>query len=319
MIRLTFSDPIYLWYLLSIPLLAMTHFLLLRRSRQKAIRFANFAALQRVKKQKIFTSNYFLLLLRIITLIALTFAISGTTLWYEGRANNNDFVLAIDVSASMAAQDIPPSRLEAAKTYALSFVDNIRSSTSIGVVSFSGVTLIEQIPTEKKEKVRFVIEDLHIISAGGTDIAGAIITATNLLAQSEQGKTIILLTDGSNTAGFYDEDPISAAARYALDHSVRVHTIGVGSLAGPLGYLPEYYNISAIYEEQDLQYISNSTGGQYYHAISSADIQAAYDALADDYHTAWIELDLAALLLLTGLLMLFIEWGLINTRFKRVP
>ena len=108
---LTFENPQYLWYLLSMPLLILSHFAFLRYSKRKAIRFANFQALKKVTGQKTMTKNHLVLLIRMMILFSLILAIAKTTLWREGYTNENDFVIAIDTSSSMTAQDIQPSRL----------------------------------------------------------------------------------------------------------------------------------------------------------------------------------------------------------------
>ena len=249
MINLTFENPMYLWYLLSIPLLIYTHFYLLRRSKTRAIKFANFEALKRVTGEKLLTKNITILIIRILILICVIIAASGAVFWYEGRVNRNDFVIAIDISASMSAKDVLPTRLEAANQTAIDFVNNLKSKSSIGIISFSGTTFIDTVPIDNKDSIRKTIDNIEIAKTGGTDIAGAIITGTNLLLNSEKGKTIMLITDGSNTVGAFIKEGIENSIDYATKNHVVVHTIGVGSETGPIGYLPKYYNISAVFNE----------------------------------------------------------------------
>ncbi|MFH1173894.1 MAG: VWA domain-containing protein [archaeon] len=317
--NLSFGNPAYLWYLLSVPLLIITHFVLLKHTKSKAMKFANFEALRRVSSEGILTKNYTLLITRVLMLTLLIFAIADATLWYEGKASLNTYIIAIDVSASMAAQDLQPTRLETAKEYARMFVTDSKAQATFGVISFSGIPFIAQTPTTDKQPVLNAINQLEVVNAGGTDLAGAIITATNLLATSSGGKAIILLTDGSTTAGYLDDDPVLVSTRYAVQNNVRVHTIGVGELGGPIGYLPEFYNITSAYQEDDLKYIANKTGGMYYHAKTAEDIRHAYEELDTESKLTMLNVKLGPLLLLAGLLLLFLEWGLVNTRFKRVP
>ena len=316
---LTFENPQYLWYLLSMPLLILSHFAFLRYSKRKAIRFANFQALKKVTGQKTMTKNHLVLLIRMMILFSLILAIAKTTLWREGYTNENDFVIAIDTSSSMTAQDIQPSRLEAAKSYTGNFISMMNSDSKVGIVSFSGAAFIEKIPTHDLLRVREAVNNLEIAHVGGTNIPDAIVTSTNLLLPSNKGRTIILLTDGSNTASYFTRDPIEEGIRYAQLNSVKVYTIGLGSDSGPLGYLPEYYNVSSVYDANTLVKIANETGGNYYDAKDSDALKAAYDEILAASNKAYIGLDLAPGLLILSLALIFLEWGMISTRFRAIP
>ena len=316
---LTFTHGEYLWYLLSIPLLIVTHFAFLKYTKRKAMRFANFQALKKVSDEKILTKNHVILILRVIVLTCLIFAISGTNLWYKGLTNENDFILAIDTSSSMSAQDFSPSRIEAAKTYSRDFVDNLKSDSAIGIVSFSGASFIEQLPVKDKSEIKDSIQNIELAHVGGTDIPGAIVTSTNLLLNSKKGKSIILLTDGSNTASYFTKDPIVQGIRYAKENNVIIYTIGIGTNNAPIGYLPEYYNISSVYDEAVMVKIANETGGEYYYAFNNVELKKAYDDISSKSKEAYIGLDLSLGLTIITLALIFLEWGLISTRFRAVP
>ncbi len=315
----TFTHAEYLWYLASIPVLIITHFAFLRYTKRRAIKFANFVALKRVNAQKIVTHNYTILVIRIIIIIALVFAIAGTTLWYKGESSNNDVIIAIDTSASMSAQDLMPTRLDAAKGEARTFVDHLSAGSAVGVISFSGAAFIEQLPIRDKLTVEQSINGITLMSTGGTDIPGAIITASNLLLNSKHGRTIIMLTDGSNTASYFTTDPIAQAIRYAKENSVIVYTVGLGTNSGPIGYLPEYYNISSVVDEKTLKRIANETGGIYYAAPTNDKLNAAYQSIGMHTQEAYIDVDLTIGLLIICIALIFLEWGLANTRFRSVP
>jgi Ca-activated chloride channel family protein len=315
----TFDNPMYLWYLLSIPLLVVTHYAFLKYTRRRAMKFANFQALKRVTDAHVVTKNHLILLIRGIVILCLILAISGTTIWYKGLTNDNDFVIALDTSSSMTAQDLKPNRIEAAKTYISTFIDNLNSEASIGLVSFSGAAFIEQLPDTDKSKVRRAVSEISPASVGGTDIAGAIITSSNLLATSKKGKLIVLITDGSNTVTFFNRDPIDQGIEYARRSSVTIYTIGLGTATGPIGYLPEYYNISAVFDDVALQKIANETGGRYYYAPTNKDLDATYKDILSSTKEAYVPLRLTLILAVAALILIFVEWGLISTRFRSIP
>ncbi|HEY9702351.1 MAG TPA: BatA domain-containing protein, partial [Allocoleopsis sp.] len=131
----TFDHPGYLIYLLTIPLLIVTHYAFLKYTRRRALRFANFQALKRVTDEKVITKNHLVLIIRCLIIFCLIIAISGTTLWYKGKSSNNDFVIALDTSSSMTAQDFQPNRIDAAKEYIYTFIDNVESLGNIGILT----------------------------------------------------------------------------------------------------------------------------------------------------------------------------------------
>jgi len=281
--------------------------------------FANFEAMKRVAGKRIFTTNVFQLVLRIFIIVFLVFSMSGTTLWYEGTGRDNDFVIAIDTSASMSAKDLTETRLDAAKYVAKSIVDSLSMKSKVGLVSFSSVSYIEELPRNDGVSLKASIDALEVESAGGTDIAGAMITSTNILLSSNKGKSIILITDGSNTYNAYIEDSVKKGINYALSKKVIIHTIGIGRESGPIGYLPEFYNISASFNKEVIIDIANSTGGNYYVARDDNALENAIDYVIDKTQKRNIPVDISFGFLLLGLMLLFIEWGLINTRFRKMP
>ena len=319
MVSITFERPEYLWFLVAIPFLAVTHFFLLRHARRKALKFANFQVLKRATGQRFITKNYTLLIIRTCIIAFAILAVAQTSLWYEGQTNENEYVIALDTSASMSAQDVSPSRLDAAKTYALVFIDSLDSQTQAGLVSFSGVTFIEQALTKERGDIRDALSRIEI-EASGTDISGAIITGTNLLTGSERGRALIVITDGSNTIETFQSNSLQRAVRYANINRVRIYAIGVGTEdRGPIGYLPTFYNVSATYNADNLVYITNATGGEYYAARDGAQLAAAYEDIRRTDKTSLLERDLTPGLMLITLMLILLEWGLISTRFRALP
>ncbi|MBN1792595.1 VWA domain-containing protein [Candidatus Woesearchaeota archaeon] len=319
MIDITFDNPMYLWYLLSIPLLVYTHFYLLKHTRQKAMKFANFDAIKRVTGEKLITKNWIVLIIRLSIISCIILAVAGTTVWYDGEVSQNDFVIAIDTSASMTAQDINPTRLEAAKAYSADMVKSLKTKSNFALLSFAGTTFIETNLIDNKDTIVKTIETLEPSQTGGTDIPGALITGTNMLLASPKGKTIVIITDGSNTVSAFLAESLQNALDYAKKNHVVIHSIGIGSETGPIGYLPEYYNISAVFNENTLLKLANETNGKYIHAFTNEDLDRAKIEIEKDASKAMIPIHLNYGLMLIALLALFLEWGLISTRYRRIP
>ncbi len=317
--ELIFENPEYLWLLATLPFLVIGHYLFLRYAQKRALNFANFRALKRVTGERLVTKNYFQLAVRILVFFALILAAAGAVLWHEGESNRNDYVIVIDTSSSMTSQDVAPTRLEAAKENAILFLDSLRGETRVGLVTFAGVAFIRAVPTSDLERVKEAVRRVDPLPAGGTDIPAAIITSTNLLLEKDRGRAIILISDGSSTIETFLDDSLQHAVQYAQEHHVRIHTIGLGTNLGPIGYLPRYYNVSAVYNEENLLHIANETGGSYVKAEENEELREAFEAIAGATTKEYLRKDLRGWLLIAALALLFFEWVLSNTRYRHLP
>ncbi len=317
-----FDNPVYLWYLISIPILIISHFTFIKNANYKALRFANFDTIKRITgkgSDKVITKNWLILLIRLIILLSVIIAISGPIFWYEGLSHEQDFVIAIDTSASMLAKDFPPNRLGFAKEQVKEFVNKLKPNTKIALIDFAGSAFIDQTMTQDRKQIIEAIDKLEIVPIGGTDLAGAIISASNLLINSDKGRLMVLVSDGSNSVDVYNNRALNIALDYAKNNQIIIHTLGIGSNTSSVGYLPEYYNVTAVYDVEQLKYISNITRGISYTGSDEASFSVALDNIVSNSEKAYIQKDLRPLFLLIALLCLFLEWGLTNTRFKRLP
>ena len=189
--EVTFTNPLYLWALVVIPVLIVLYFASIRYSKTMALKFANFVALARVSGGVGEVSSISVLFVRMCALICIILSISGMTIWYVGESANKDYILAIDASASMMTDDFDPTRLTAAKIAATNFIKELPLSSYVGVLSFSGVSFVEQPLTQEKNLAIDAISGIEAKTVGGTDFGNAIITATNLLIPSKKAKVII--------------------------------------------------------------------------------------------------------------------------------
>jgi len=209
-------------------------------------------------------------------------------------------ILTFDVSGSMVADDLKPTRMEAAKTAAKQFVEKQPTGISIGVVAFSDGGISVQAPTDNREETLATIE--RLVPRRGTSIGNGILVALNTIAvdagdppilksnapsdpntepapvPAPQGwypsAAIVLLTDGENNQS---PDP-AAAADLAADLGVRVYTVGIGSAAGT-NIVVEGFTVHTSLDEQILQYIASTTGGAYYNAGDEDQLRKIYNDL----------------------------------------
>jgi len=309
---ITFSNPIFLWFLIGIPLLIFIHFQSLNKLRRNALKFANFDAINRVMGGKqVLSKNLALLVMRCVSLLLITLAVSGVSVWYEGFGSNTDFVLAIDTSNSMTAEDFNPDRISAAKQAAMQFVDIAPPNSKIGVVVFSSSPSVSQKLSDKRITVKKKIDDMFVSATGGTNIGDTIITCVNTLLPSNNSKAVILLTDGQSNIG----PPIDEAIKYANENGVIVHTLGIGSREG--GIL-RGTSVRLGLNEQDLVRIARETGGQYFMVKNNNALDFSYKEIAT-LNRQKIRKDLSLPLVLGVFVLLLVEWFLINTRYRTIP
>lgn len=311
MVSLTFLNPVYLWFLVGIPLLIFIHYVSIGFSRRKALKFANFEAISKVTGGILLTNNNSLLIMRIIVITCIILGVAGTSIWYEGQTNEYDFVLAIDTSSSMSATDFTPNRLEAAKDAALNFLNNV-INVEVGVVSFSGNAFTEQELTDDMYNIKSAIGKLEIKTLGGTDIGGAIVNSVNILQKSKKdSKMIILLTDGQSNVGIDLQDAVD----YANKNGISVNTIGMASKEG--AEVKDLGIVSKL-DEESLKAIAESTDGNYYSVQDKSQLSDVYNKIASITEKR-IKRNLSALLILLALILLFVEWALVNTKYKTIP
>jgi Ca-activated chloride channel family protein len=309
--EITFLRPLYLTLLISIPFFVVMHFLILKHIKRKALKFANFDVIQRATGGEILNKNVVILVIRLAALILLIFSVSGTTFWYTGKSADSDYVIAIDASSSMLANDFLPTRFAAAKEAGVLFVDKLPPKSRIGLVSFSGTSFVELQPTQDRETVKEKIREMEIKPVGGTDLGEAIITSANMLSGTDKSKVLVLLTDGQSNVG---TDPLFGA-EYANKELMNIFTIGVATAEG--GSFSRLDMVSKL-DEGMLQQIAKSSGGSYYLAKNKEDLNAAYESISQQ-SIKNIAVSLQLPLMLASLFLLFVEWGLINTKYRTLP
>lgn len=192
-----------------------------------------------------------------------------------------DITLAIDISASMLAQDFKPNRLEAAKDVAQEFIDK-RPNDRIALVIFSGESFTQCPLTTDHSVIKNMFVSIKTgMLADGTAIGMGLANAVNRVKESNaKSKVVILMTDGVNNAGSIA--PLTAA-EIAKTFGVRVYTIGVGTRGKALSPVAVYPNGMFQYDYVDVQIddnmlteIAGMTGGKYFRATDKAKLEQAY-------------------------------------------
>jgi Ca-activated chloride channel family protein len=303
----TFSHPYYLVLLAVAPLIVFIHFISLRHKGGYALRFANFEAISRIRGIDLYSKNIFVLVLTILVSVCLVFSLSGLTVQRTMSASAFSFVIAIDSSSSMSANDMVPDRIGAAKKTAIEFVDAAPVGTYFGVVSFSGNALIEQAITQEKAAVKNAIENIGISPVSGTDLYEGIVTSTNLLVTQEAG-AVILLSDGQINVGDLDD-----AITYANTNNVLIHSIAIGTPEGG----KTSYGMSKV-DEESLQSVAFNTNGRFFRATNTDELASSFNDIIE-YKVRNVSFDLSKYLIICAILLFVVEYLLINTRYKIFP
>ena len=258
------------------------------------------------------SKNYTLFFVRAFILILLILAASGTVYWYYGRGSSFNYVIAIDASISMKADDYQPNRIEAAKEAALVFLDALDSKAEVGVVTFTGITYVKQKLTNNMLDVKGAIRGIGIEESGGTSLGDSMISATNLFIDNKKANVIILITDGQNNVGLDPEQAIT----YLNDKNVLVNTVGIGTKEGG-EFIEGLRGVSKL-DEETLKFIAEATNGEYFWAKDVEDLKKTFSNIAKARRER-LSVQLGPMFMAVAVTLLILEWGLMNTRYRMLP
>lgn len=293
---MTFDWPLMLISLLLIPVFVLIYFRVQRRRQKIVENMGSLGFVQDASGGRIGRRRHIppVLFLAGLTILLVALARPHAVVALPGLEST--IILSFDVSGSMSATDMEPTRLEAAKIAAREFVLRQPSNVSIGVVAFSDGGISVQAPTKDQETILAAIG--RLTPQRGTSVGSGILASLNAIALDRgeilvtgdgltpvptptpvpQGTfipaAIVLLTDGENTT---NPDPLEAALT-AAQQGVRVYTIGVGSAAGTTLTVNEFTVFTQL-NEAALQQISSITDGMYFNAQSAEDLREIYDNL----------------------------------------
>jgi Ca-activated chloride channel family protein len=248
-----------------------------------------------------------------LALTTLIIGISNPVLQREVPSTGSDYVIALDSSSSMLTSDLETSRLNSAKAVSDDFIIETSNSTRIGAVSFSGRINNETELTSDHERIRAFIRNVEAGGYAGTAIGDAVYTSTTILSDSQNNRTVILITDGVNNRGIDLNDSIE----YAQDNRVKVNAIGIGSQQNESFEEPgnesriSYPNL----DTEGLERISSETGGNFTTVTSESGLR---DALLS-VERSTVQTDFSDPLILLALLLFLGEWALGTTRYDILP
>ena len=287
------GSPVYLNFLILIPILVVFFVLASIRIRKALDIFGDRATLEKLSVSKSAAKQRARRILIVIAVGFLILSLSrpqiGTKLTMTQR-RGVDVLIAIDTSKSMLAQDIRPNRLEKAKLEVSSLIDKLKGDR-VGILTFAGASFI-QCPLTldyNAAKMFLSIVEAGMIPKPGTAIGDAIKRGSNsFIKKQRKHKVMILLTDGED----HETDPLDAANE-AKTQGVIIYTIGIGSKKGePIPIIDNNGELKGYKKDREgevvlsrlddtiLQKIALLTGGKYYNATASEfELDRVYDEI----------------------------------------
>src|SRR5436190_5806304 len=328
---MSFLWPGMLVLLVVVPLVVVGYVRLMRRRAERAAAlaaqgFAPNAAARRLRRVRHVPAVLFLVA---VVVLLVAFARPEVSVGLPQREGT--VILAFDVSNSMLAKDLAPTRMDAAKAAAKQFVQRQPGSIKIGIVAFNNGALITQQPTATRADTLAAIDRLS--PTGGTSLGGGIFTALSAIAGRPlalpEGATeddiananiryygpaaIVLLSDGENMSG---PDP-AAVAQLASTAGVHIYAIGIGSPQGTVVQVGGF-SVATALDEDVLTQIASVTNGKYYNAQDTETLSQIYKHIDLRTVTNPKQTEITALLAAVSTLLLLVGGALSMVWFGRL-
>lgn len=325
---MSFAWPLALLGLLGIPAVLGVYVLNERRRRARAAQFGTPALLDGMLGARPSHRRHLPFALAVTALVALLVGLARPHAVLATKQNEATVVLAFDVSFSMAATDLQPTRLAAAKAAANAFLEKIPDDYRVAIVAFSTSAQVVLVPTTDRTAARDAVRELRL--GTGTALGAAVVRAIRLVrppaaagapaADPDRPKVpaaIVLLSDGAQTSG--NVTP-AGAARQARQQGVPVYTVAVGTrdavveVALP-GGLKERVTVAP--DVPTLKQLAANSGGQFFAAPDAERLEAVYKDLGTRLATRKEKKEVTAAFSAAGAVLLLVGSGLSTLWFRR--
>ena len=349
---MTFTWPLLLWTLLLLPLLVAFYVWLLRRRKKNAVAFANLALVRQAATRRSTRKRHVPPALMLVALGLMLVAAARPVAVVHLPSNKQTIMLAMDVSGSMRATDVEPSRIVAAQNAAKAFLNDLPRHVRVGIVAFAGTAQLAQLPTLSREDLVTAIDRFQLQRGTATG-NGVVLSLATLfpddgidIGQMQWGRpgafgkarsiddgtkdkekkdrdpvapgsyasaAIIMLTDGQRTTGV---DPMEAA-KMAADRGVRVYTVGIGTVNGEtIGF--EGWSMRVRLDEATLKAVATQTQAEYFYAGNAETLTKVYEKLSSRLTVEKKETEISGLLALVAALLAITSAGLSLLWFNRI-
>jgi Ca-activated chloride channel family protein len=282
----SFGWPSALVALLVVPATLAFAVAIRRRPARNAAAFTNLDVLAAVVATRRNTRPWVPVALLLLALSLAAAALARPRLEIARQVDDATVVLLVDVSGSMQAEDVEPTRLDAATAAMRTFLDRLPARFRVGLVQFSATAEVIERPTHDRDRIREHIA--FLVPDAGTAIGDGLATATSVLRQSlaqEPGRSgkpvpgaIVLLSDGTQSFSRPRLQPLEVARRTRAA-GIRVYTVALGT---PQGFVegPGHVRLPVIPDPEMMGEIAEATGGDMYAATSAARTARVFGTLS---------------------------------------
>jgi Ca-activated chloride channel homolog len=312
---MSFASPLWLLALLVIPLALLAQWRWRRRARGYAVRFTAVDSLQQALGG---TSGrwqrHLPLAAAMLALAALVLALGRPQVLRRVPIGNASLMLVLDHSGSMAANDVAPSRIQAAISAGNTFIDQLPGSARVGLVAFGSTPDAVQQPTTNHTVTRQLLDGQ--VANGGTDTGPALQLALQLLHGSVKGhapSAIVLLSDGAANLGI---SPVTVAQQAKQDH-IPIYTVALGT---PEGVLQEGPFVEPVPPDPQLMaQIASTSGGKAFDAKTADELSSIYKTLGSKLGSLKRERDITVYVVIIGAALLLVAAGASVRTSVRLP
>jgi Ca-activated chloride channel family protein len=340
---MTFILPQAMFALLLAPLFAGAYILMQRRRRRYALRYASVALVRDAVGRGPGLRRHIPPLLFLLALVAGTVALARPQVVVAQHQDRGVVMLSVDVSGSMVADDVKPTRMAALQDAVKNFIQQEPDGVQVGLVAFSDTARLLQPPTADKAAVTAAADKLHAV--GGTDMGDglrvaldAIYSATDIprpqnlpnaqagspsgtaaattppAADTPAAASIVLVSDGGANLG----PPPLNVAQEAAAAGIKVYTVGIGTAQGTVLHIQGQSVLTRL-DENTLQGIASATGGQYLNAQTESQLSQVYSQLALQQHVENTPVEVTFLAASGALLLMVLAAALSLLWFNRLP
>jgi Ca-activated chloride channel family protein len=301
---MSFLSPQWLWLLVPVGVIAAAYVVVQLRRTKFVARFSNVELLGSVAPRRPGWRRHLTFALLLIALSVLSIGVARPAAAVRVPRDRATVVMAIDVSLSMEATDVLPSRIVAAQTAAKKFVDLIPARINLGLVAFGGSASVLVPPTLDRASLKTAIDKLQLEQS--TAIGEAVFTSLDAISVFGQATTakgdqppparIVLMSDGASNKG----RPVTDAAAAAKKADVQVSTIAFGTDTGTVTYDGETIPVPA--DKPTLDYLAQTTGGSFHTATSVQELESVYANIGSQIGYTTVHRDISWRFLAIGLL-----------------
>jgi Ca-activated chloride channel family protein len=319
----TFDRPLYLLVLLAVPLAALAYFLWDRRRSEHAARFATPALYPNVVARAPGKLRHVPVIALLLALTVLLTGFARPRATISVKRQEATILLALDVSRSMTARDVTPTRLEAAKAAARRFLEDVPKRYRVGVVTFATRANVVAPPTEDRDFAAAALSQTR--SGEGTALGEAIVLSLRAAGRvrTEDGQappaSILLISDGAQTVG--QVRPVQAAQR-ARRAGVPVFTVALGTPDGVVerkltGGFTQRIRVPP--DPASLRQIARASGGEFFAAPDAEQLERVYDDLESRVGKRDKEAEITVAFAGGGMVLLLAAGALSTLLLRRLP